>query len=78
MGFFVVEREFLCYADGRKANLYATICPRVRGGVCLSGHTDVVAADGQAWSVPPYRHSERDGRLYGRGTAHMKGYQACV
>src|SRR5690606_20483974 len=48
------------------------------GGVMLSGHSDVVPADGQAWSVPPFSLSERDGKLYGRGTADMKGYIACV
>ena len=44
----------------------------------LSGHTDVVPVDGQAWTLPPFRLSERDGRLYGRGTADMKGFIASV
>lgn len=63
---------------GRKANLFATLGPRDRGGVCLSGHTDVVPVDGQAWTVPPFELTEKDGRLYGRGSADMKGYIACV
>ncbi|MBU1284816.1 MAG: acetylornithine deacetylase [Gammaproteobacteria bacterium] len=61
-----------------KANLYAIIGPTDRGGVLLSGHSDVVPVDGQAWSLPPFELSERDGKLYGRGTADMKGFIACV
>lgn len=61
-----------------KANLYATIGPMDRGGVLLSGHSDVVPVDGQTWSLPPFELSERDGKLYGRGTADMKGFIACV
>lgn len=63
-------------SDGRKANLYATIGPAVPGGVVLSGHTDVVPVDGQDWSSDPFRLTERDGRLYGRGTADMKAFSA--
>jgi len=73
-----VESELLHNADRTKANLFATIGPRDRGGVVLSGHTDVVPVDGQPWSVDPFRLSERHGRLYGRGTADMKGFLACV
>ncbi|GAB7537575.1 acetylornithine deacetylase [Burkholderia sp. 3C] len=73
-----VECE-LFYNDTRtKANLFATIGPRDRGGVVLSGHTDVVPVDGQAWTVEPFRLTERDGKLYGRGTADMKGFLASV
>lgn len=65
-------------SEGSKANLFATIGPTERGGVLLSGHSDVVPVDGQAWTVPPFSLSERDGKLYGRGTADMKGFIACV
>lgn len=65
-------------AQRSKANLYATIGPMDRGGVLLSGHSDVVPVDGQAWTLPPFELSERDGKLYGRGTADMKGFIACV
>ncbi len=60
-----------------KANLYATIGPRdVPGGIVLSGHTDVVPVDGQEWASDPFALREHDGRLYGRGTADMKGFIA--
>lgn len=63
-------------AEGTKANLYATVGPAVAGGVVLSGHTDVVPVDGQAWSSDPFTLTERDGRLFGRGTCDMKGFLA--
>jgi acetylornithine deacetylase len=62
--------------SGRKANLYATLGPEDRGGILLSGHTDVVPVDGQDWSSDPFTAVERDGRLYGRGTSDMKSFLA--
>ena len=58
-------------SDGTKSNLMATIGPAVEGGVVLSGHTDVVPVDGQPWSTDPFVLTEKDGRLYGRGTCDM-------
>ncbi len=63
--------------DGRKANLFASIGPRDVPGVMLSGHTDVVPSDGQAWTSDPFRLRRANGKLYGRGTADMKGFIAC-
>ena len=63
--------------DGRKANLWATIGPPDRAGIVLSGHTDVVPVEGQAWTSDPFKLLARDGNLYGRGTADMKGFIAC-
>ena len=65
-------------AEGRKANLWATIGPQDRGGVVLSGHTDVVPVDGQPWDTDPFAVTEADGRLYGRGTSDMKSFIAVV
>ncbi|MBW8834339.1 MULTISPECIES: acetylornithine deacetylase [Paraburkholderia] len=73
-----VESELFYNAERTKANLFATIGPRERGGIVLSGHTDVVPVEGQAWAVEAFRLTERDGRLYGRGTADMKGFIASV
>jgi acetylornithine deacetylase len=63
--------------DGRKANLWATIGPADLPGIVLSGHTDVVPVDGQAWTSDPFRLTAREGKLYGRGSADMKGFIAC-
>lgn len=62
--------------DGHKANLYATVGPADRPGIMLSGHSDVVPIDGQDWTLPPFAMTERDGKLYGRGAADMKGFIA--
>jgi acetylornithine deacetylase len=59
-----------------KTNLWATIGPDIAGGIVLSGHTDVVPVDGQAWTSDPFAAVERAGKIYGRGTADMKGFLA--
>jgi len=64
--------------SGKKANLWATIGPDIAGGVVLSGHTDVVPVSDQNWQSDPFQMDQRDGKLYGRGTADMKGFIACV
>jgi len=63
-------------AAGDKAALMATIGPAVEGGVVLSGHTDVVPVEGQAWTSEPFALRESDGRLYGRGACDMKGFDS--
>lgn len=66
-------------AEGQpKANLVATIGANEPGGIVLSGHTDVVPVEGQEWTMPPFELSGQGGRLYGRGTADMKGFLAVV
>ena len=62
--------------DGNKANLFATIGPAGPGGIVLSGHTDVVPVEAQTWTSDPWTLTEREGRLYGRGTCDMKGFVA--
>src|SRR5690242_5725894 len=61
-------------ASMTKANLFATFGPETDGGYVLSGHTDVVPVDGQEWASDPFRPEIRDGKLYGRGAADMKGF----
>ncbi len=63
-------------AEGNKAALHANVGPEIEGGVILSGHTDVVPVDGQDWTFEPFAVTEKDGKLYGRGTCDMKGFDA--
>ena len=64
--------------DRKKANLFATLGTGKPGGVVLSGHTDTVPWDGQAWTLDPLSAEIKDGRLYGRGSADMKGWIGLV
>lgn len=73
-----IASEIVESPDGANANLYARVGPAGGGGVMLSGHTDVVPVEGQNWTVDPFRLTERDGRVYGRGTTDMKGFVACA
>lgn len=60
-------------AKPEKANLVAK---RGSGadGLVLAGHTDTVPCDESLWSVDPFAVTERDSKLYGLGTADMKGF----
>jgi acetylornithine deacetylase len=73
-----IESKLYQDSTGLKANLYASVGPTDRGGVLLSGHTDVVPVDGQSWSSDPFTLKQRDGRLFARGSADMKGFIACA
>src|SRR6185503_20336615 len=76
LGGYEIESTLVYDATGKKANLYATIGPRDRPGLCLSGHTDVVPATGQPWTVPAFHMTRASDRVLGRGAAEMKGYLA--
>ena len=73
-----IKSHLLPSDDGIHANLFATLGPPGDGGVGLSGHMDVVPVTSQNWDTDPFKLTERDGRLYGRGACDMKGYLACV
>src|SRR4051812_43502774 len=63
-------------ADKTKANLFATLGEGKPAGVILSGHTDTVPWEGQAWSADPLSATVSGGKLYGRGSADMKSFIA--
>ncbi|MGH6873596.1 MAG: M20/M25/M40 family metallo-hydrolase, partial [Aestuariivirgaceae bacterium] len=71
------ECTLVASEDGRKANLFASLGPQQVPGIVLSGHTDVVPVDGQAWTSDPFTLRRSGDRLYGRGSADMKGFIAC-
>jgi len=73
-----VECAVIPGPEGDRSNLFATIGPRDRPGYILSGHTDVVPVEGQAWTSDPFRLAIDGERLSGRGTTDMKGFLACV
>ncbi len=64
--------------ERRKANLFATLGPGKPDGVILSGHTDTVPWDGQAWTRDPLGAALQSDKLYGRGSADMKGFIGLV
>jgi len=74
---FGIECQLIPDVSGTKANLYAVVGgDRNEPAAILSGHTDVVPAKADDWTSDPFRLTERDGRLYGRGSADMKGFLA--
>jgi acetylornithine deacetylase/succinyl-diaminopimelate desuccinylase-like protein len=62
----------------KRANLVARIKGTGNGpSLTLMGHTDVVPADSQAWTHPPFdAHLDNDGFIWGRGTVDMKNETA--
>lgn len=79
---YLNERGFECRlvhdSSGEKANLFATIGPKQDDGIVLSGHADVVPVATQAWTSDPFKLTQRDTRLFGRGSTDMKGFLASV
>ena len=61
-----------------KYNVVASIGPQKTPGLVLSGHMDVVPTEGQPWTTDPFILTQKGGRLYGRGTADMKGFIAAT
>ena len=73
-----VEPKLSYDEDGIRSNVFATIGPEIDGGVLFNGHTDVVPVKGQKWATDPFKLTQIDDRLYGRGSVDMKGFLACM
>ena len=64
----------------QRVNLFSTIAGKQKlngGGIILSGHTDVVPASAKEWSTHPFVATEKNNKIYGRGSCDMKGFIAC-
>ncbi len=73
---FEVSIEAIPGVEG-KVNLIASLGEGANGLV-LSGHTDTVPFNAERWSNDPFELTERDGNLYGLGTADMKSFFAAA
>ena len=65
----------------KRVNLFSTISGKQKlngGGIILSGHTDVVPASAKEWSSDPFVATEKNNKVYGRGSCDMKGFIACT
>ncbi len=66
-------------AEGTRKMFMRRFGPEGDGGIVLSGHTDVVPADGKDWSADPFMLTDRGDDLVARGAADMKGFiAACI
>jgi acetylornithine deacetylase len=60
-----------------KFNMLATLGSGA-GGLLLTGHTDTVPFDDGRWTRSPFTLTEHQNKLYGLGTADMKGFFAFI
>lgn len=80
----IAERLAQCGFDARDLSREDVTNTWLRRGkdaplFAFAGHTDVVpTGDAAQWSSPPFEARERDGMLYGRGAADMKGSIAAI
>jgi succinyl-diaminopimelate desuccinylase len=64
--------------NGPRPNTYATLEGEEKGPwILMNGHIDVVPADPSGWSNDPFDPVVKSGKIYGRGSADMKGSSAC-
>ncbi|CAD2222178.1 Peptidase family M20/M25/M40/Peptidase dimerisation domain containing protein, putative [Angomonas deanei] len=74
-----VETTLVYNQPKTKANMFVTFRAADgydKGGIILSGHLDTVPVEGQKWDTDPFKATEKDGKIYGRGSCDMKGFIA--
>lgn len=72
-----LEAELQPLEEGR-ANVIGRLRGEGSGHLVLTGHLDVVPPGGQEWRHDPFGADLDDGRIYGRGSADMKGGVAAM
>lgn len=72
-----IEPEVQILEEGR-ANVIGRIRGTGSGHLVLTGHLDVVPPGGQKWEHDPFAAELVDGRIFGRGSADMKGGVAAI
>lgn len=73
-----ISSHIIYNKENTKANIFATLGPLKKGGVILSGHTDVVPTEQQKWNTDPFTLTKKDNLYFGRGTADMKSFIAII
>lgn len=75
---FGIESQIDSWDDTR-ANITAHVkSSGSKGALLFASHLDVVPASDANWSKPPFEAVESDGKIYGRGSADMKGGIAAI
>jgi len=65
--------------SGPRPNVYGSLTGNGKGPhILLNGHVDVVPAQAEGWTNDPFKPVVKNGRIFGRGTADMKGSDAAM
>src|SRR3989449_10877686 len=65
--------------NGPRPNVTASLKGAGEGPkILLTGHMDVVPAQPTGWSSDPFKATTKNGKIYGRGSADMKGSDAAI
>ena len=72
-----IDTTLIPLQEGR-SSVVARIAGSEPGSIVLCGHLDTVNVNEEKWSVPPFEGRIEDGKIYGRGTADMKGGVAVI
>ncbi|MSQ02309.1 MAG: M20/M25/M40 family metallo-hydrolase [Myxococcales bacterium] len=71
-----IATEVIPLSEGRSSLIARLPGSGADKPLCLLSHVDVVPAEAERWTVPPFSGEVRDGHLWGRGALDMKGMTA--